>query len=137
MECGARTAMPGNAFALLSDKNFFQFSLGAPMNKRRIFLRTISAAAAVTASGLPLSAFSAPLQKLDPKDPQAVSLAYTDDTATVDAKKFPKHDKSQECSNCQFYQTAQAANNMAPCTIFGGKAVAAKGWCSAYVKKAA
>jgi|SRR3569623_80990 len=134
MEYGARAVMLGYAFALLS--NNFLILLGATMNKRRIFLRSISAAAAVTASGIPLSAFSAPLQKLDPKDPQAVSLAYTEDTNTVDAKKYPKHDKSQQCSNCQLYQSAQAANNMAPCTIFGGKAVAAKGWCSAYVKKA-
>src|SRR3569833_789013 len=83
-----------------------------------------------------LTSFSAPQQKLDPKDPQAVSLAYTENTSSVDAKKYPKHDNSQVCSGCQLYQSAQAADNMAPCTIFGGKAVAAKGWCSAYVKKA-
>jgi len=106
------------------------------MNKRRIILHSISAAAAASAAGIPLTSFSAPLQKLDPKDPQAVSLAYTENTSTVDAKKYPKHDNSQVCSGCQLYQSAQAADNMAPCTIFGGKAVAAKGWCSAYVKKA-
>jgi hypothetical protein len=105
-----------------------------PMQKRRIILRSISTFAVVSAAGIPLSLF-AKVQKIDPKDPQAVSLGYTDDTTKVDPKKYPKHDKSQMCSNCQFYQTAQQEGNIAPCTIFGGKGVAAKGWCSAWAKK--
>ncbi|RJG04692.1 iron permease [Noviherbaspirillum cavernae] len=105
------------------------------MHKRRVILLTISAVTAASAAGIPLHAFGA-LQKIDPKDAQAVSLAYTDETTTVDKKKFPKHDNTQTCSNCQFYQTAQEAGTIAPCTIFGGKGVAAKGWCSAWVKKA-
>lgn len=105
------------------------------MYKRRILLRSISTAAVASVAGIPLSLFGA-AQKVDPKDPQAVSLGYTDDSGTVDEKKFPKHDKTQLCSNCQFYQTAQESGNRAPCTIFGGKTVAAKGWCSAWVKKA-
>jgi hypothetical protein len=106
------------------------------MHKRRIILLSISAVATASAAGIPLSALAA-LQKLDPKDPQAISLGYTDDTTKVDKKKYPKHDPSQRCDNCQFYVKAQEAGNIAPCTIFGGKAVAAKGWCSAWVKKAA
>ncbi|TFW29608.1 high-potential iron-sulfur protein [Massilia horti] len=105
------------------------------MHKRRVILLSLSAAATASAVGLPLSAFAA-LQKLDVKDPQAVSLGYTEDSTTVDKKKFPKHQNSQVCSGCQFYQTAQEQNGFAPCTIFGGKAVAAKGWCNSYVKKA-
>jgi hypothetical protein len=103
--------------------------------QRRIILLSISAAAA-SAVGVPLCAFAA-LQKVDPKDPQAISLGYTDDTRTVDEKKYPKHTNAQTCNTCQFYQTAQEEKNLAPCTIFGGKAVSAKGWCSAYMKKAA
>jgi hypothetical protein len=103
-------------------------------NKRRIVIRSITAAAAVSATGVPLSLFGA-VQKVDPKDPQAVSLGYVEDTTKADAKKFPKHENSQVCSNCQFYQTAQEADAYAPCAIFGGKAVAAKGWCSAWAKK--
>jgi hypothetical protein len=104
--------------------------------KRRILLRSISTAAVATVAGIPLSLFGA-LQKVDPKDPQAVSLGYTDDTKTVDNKKFPKHDPSQRCDNCQFYVKAQESGNLAPCTIFGGKAVSAQGWCSAWAKKTA
>lgn len=107
-------------------------------HKRRIVLRSISAVAVVSAAGVPLTAFA--LEKVDPKEAQAVSLGYTDDSSTVDEKKFPKHDRSQMCSNCQFYQAAQETANkqvgkIAPCTVFGGKGVSHKGWCSAYVKK--
>jgi len=105
------------------------------MHKRRIVLRSISTIAVVSAAGIPLSAFA--LQKVDPKEPQAVSLGYTDDSKTVDTKKYPKHDPSQTCDTCQFYQAAQQAGNIAPCSVFGGKGVAAKGWCSAYTRKPA
>lgn len=109
------------------------------MNKRRIFLKTLSGVAAASAAGLPLFGEAADASKSAPKvsesDPQAVSLGYKEDTTKVDAKKFPKHSKEQVCSGCQFFQ-GTSAEAYAPCTIFGGKQVNAKGWCSAYVKKA-
>ncbi len=105
------------------------------MNKRRIVIHSISAAGILSATGLPLWSRAA-LQKVDPKDAQAASLGYVEDTTKVDEKKFPKHTKEQTCANCQFYQTAQEEGGYAPCTVFGGKGVAAKGWCSAWVKKA-
>lgn len=105
-------------------------------NKRRIVLRSLSYAAVVSATGIPLSLLAA-VKKIDPKDPQAVALNYVDDSTTVDDKKFPKHDKSQTCSKCQFYQAAQEKNKVAPCAVLAGKGVAAGGWCTAWVKKAA
>ncbi|MGZ3159253.1 MAG: high-potential iron-sulfur protein [Burkholderiaceae bacterium] len=105
------------------------------MNKRRIFIRSMTALAAASVAGIPLGSQAA-VQKIDPKDPQAVSLGYTDNTKTVDQAKYPKHDATQACSGCQFYQTAQESGRIAPCTIFGGKGVSANGWCSAYMKKA-
>jgi hypothetical protein len=106
------------------------------MNKRRIVIRSMTAVAAASVAGIPLELLAA-VQKIDPKDPQAVSLGYTDDTKTVDKAKYPKHDATQMCSGCQFYQTAQEKGKIAPCSIFGGKGVAAGGWCSAYMKKPA
>ncbi len=106
------------------------------MNKRRIVIRSMTAIAAASVTGIPLELLAA-IQKIDLKDPQAVSLGYTDNTKTVDQAKYPKHDATQKCSGCQFYQTAQEAGKIAPCTIFGGKGVSADGWCSAYVKKPA
>jgi hypothetical protein len=106
------------------------------MHKRRVILISLSSAAAASAAGLPVFAFGA-MQKVDPKDAQAVSLGYTEDTTKADAKKFPKHDNTQMCSTCQFFQASQESGGVAPCTIFGGKGVASKGWCSAWVKKPA
>lgn len=108
------------------------------MNQRRIFLKTISGIAAASAAGVPLlgeAADAGQAAKLSESDPQAVSLGYKEDSTKVDAKKFPKHSKDQVCSGCQFFQ-GTSAQPYAPCTIFGGKQVNAKGWCSAYVKKA-
>jgi len=72
---------------------------------------------------------------LDEKDPQAVALGYVADTARADAKKYPKHDKSQVCSGCALWQSkpTDAAGN---CALFAGKPVSAKGWCSAWSRKA-
>jgi hypothetical protein len=69
------------------------------------------------------------------KDAQAMSLGYAADTTKVDAKKFPKHAATQQCSNCALY-TGKAGEASGPCGIFPGKHVAAKGWCSAWAKKA-
>ena len=99
--------------------------------QRRIFLVQAVACSAVVATGA--SAQGAP--KVDEADPQAVALGYKSDTTKVDAKKFPKHTAEQKCNGCQLYQ-GKAADATAPCAIFGGKSVAANGWCSAWVKKA-
>ncbi|MDB5839498.1 MAG: iron permease [Herminiimonas sp.] len=103
------------------------------MNKRRIILHSITCVAAAAGAGIPFSAL-AQAPRLDENDPQAVSLGYRHDTTKVDQKKFPKHDTAQACANCQLYQGPPEAP-WAPCAIFGGKQVAAKGWCSAWVKK--
>ncbi|SNT36169.1 High potential iron-sulfur protein [Noviherbaspirillum humi] len=105
-------------------------------NKRRIVIKALSAAGAVSAVGLSPAARAQTTQKVDPKDPQATSLGYVDDTKQADKKRFPKHEPAQMCSNCQFYQTASEKNKIAPCTIFANKGVAAGGWCSAWAKKA-
>jgi hypothetical protein len=108
------------------------------MQKRRIVIQAISAAGLAGIAGIagmPLSAFAA-VKKIDPNDPQAVSLGYVDDTTRADSKKYPKHENSQMCSNCQFYQAAQEADKVAPCMILSNKGVAAQGWCSAWAKKA-
>ena len=97
---------------------------------RRQFLRIVPAAGLAVVCGQYAHAAD-----LDPKDPQAVALGYLPDTTKVDKAKYPKHDVSQQCANCQLYQ-GKASDPTAPCALFAGKSVAAKGWCSAWVKKA-
>lgn len=103
------------------------------MTNRRIFLKNVSQVLAISAVGLPIvSRAEAP--KVDENDPQAASLGYKADTKQVDSKKFPSHDNTQSCGNCQLYLGGTAASG--PCPIFTGKTVEATAWCSAYSKKA-
>ena len=97
---------------------------------RRVFMMQLAAGSALLAAG------AAHAQaKVDEADPQAASLGYKADTTKVDAKKYPKHDKAQKCSNCQLFQ-GKASDATGGCPLFAGKVVAGNGWCSAYAKKA-
>jgi hypothetical protein len=99
--------------------------------KRRIFLLHIIAGAGAVAAVDGAQA----QQKLDPKDPQAAALGYVDDTAKADKKRFPRHTNDQQCKGCQFY-SGLTGSKEGPCAVFGGKLVAASGWCSSWIKKA-
>lgn len=101
-------------------------------SNRRIFLMQVAAGGSVLMAGA-VHAQAAPL--VDEKNAQAMALGYAADSTKVDAKKYPKHAPTQLCSNCTLY-TGKAGEASGPCGIFPGKHVAAKGWCTAYVKKA-
>ena len=73
--------------------------------------------------------------RLDEKDPQAAALGYVADSAKADAKKFPKHDNAQLCSGCALWQS-KPTDAQGNCALLPGKQVSAKGWCSAWAKKA-
>lgn len=95
----------------------------------------IVTAAAARALIHPVTARGAQPPRLDEKDPQAQALGYRHDASRVDRKKFATYQPGQTCANCQQFQ-GKAGADWAPCTIFEGKEVHAKGWCSAWVKKA-
>lgn len=95
---------------------------------RRVFLMTVATAGAT----LGISAHAQ--EMLDEKSPQAAALGYVADATKVDAKKYPKYAAGQLCSNCALYQ-AKEGDPAGNCPLFAGKQVAAKGWCSAWVKK--
>jgi len=96
---------------------------------RRWFI--VRAAAATCALGL---GSTRALADVDESDAVAVALGYKADTKRVDSTKYPSHNESQLCSNCKQFQ-GKAGDRSAACTLFGGKAVAAGGWCSAWNKK--
>jgi hypothetical protein len=96
---------------------------------RRVFIMQLAAGSSLLATGAVQAQ-----AKLDENDAQATAVAYKHDTTKVDAKKYPKHDKSQKCSNCQLFQ-GKAADAWGGCPLFGAKQVAGNGWCTAYVKK--
>ena len=101
------------------------------INRRTFVIHSCLGAAALAASRA--HAADAPV-KVDEKDPQAVAMQYKHDATKVDKAKAPKFAAGQACSNCQLYQGGKEA--WGACPIFGTKQVAAKGWCTAYVKKA-
>lgn len=108
----------------------------ATSQARRRFLRISATAlviAPIAAMMLPRSSIAADLPHLDTNDAAAKALSYTEDatTATSNAAFKP----GSNCVNCQFYKGV-ATDAYAPCTLFAGKAVNAKGWCAGYSKKA-
>lgn len=100
---------------------------------RRRFLGYTAAAAALPLvfKSLPADA-AAPLPKLTLDNPQAKALAYTENAATVKHAAFKP---GSSCANCALYKGA-AGQAYGPCSLFPQNTVAAKGWCSAWAKKA-
>jgi len=103
------------------------------MTTRRQFVITLLPA---TAAMLALSRnVQAQAAKLEETDATALALGYKHDATKVDAKKFPTYVAGRVCSNCQLFQ-GKPTDAWAPCAIFAGKQVNAKGWCNAWIKKA-
>jgi len=105
------------------------------LNRRKMLKNSIFGLTAVAAgSMLAPSAYADGLPDLAEDDPMAMGLGYKKDTATVDAAKQPKHAADQNCANCALFTAT--TDGVGTCTIFAGKQVSAKGWCSAWAKKA-
>ena len=102
------------------------------MTTRRHMLHVLSLVpVAAATSGL----VSAQPAQLAETDPQAVALGYRHDATKVDASKYPTWAAGRVCSNCQLFQ-GKPSDAWAPCGVMGGKLVNAKGWCTAWSKKA-
>jgi hypothetical protein len=69
------------------------------------------------------------------KDAQAIALGYVDDATRADKVKFKTYVVGSQCSGCALY-LGKAGDSAGGCPVFQGKNVAAKGWCSAWAKKA-
>ena len=54
----------------------------------------------------------------------------------VDAKKYPNYRLGVDCDDCVQFE-GKKGQPWGPCKIFPGKAVSAKGWCSAFQPKKA
>ena len=92
----------------------------------------------ITAIGLATAPFASALMSgaahaanVKETDPTAAALGYV-----LDATKSTKRtDKTAMCGNCGLF-TGKAGAADGPCSIFQGNLVQAKGWCTAWVKKA-
>ena len=101
---------------------------------RRGFGRVCAGLVAVALAGGSRVARAADLPHVDEAGPQAKALGYVHDAAAVVKAKYPAFVEGSHCATCQLYQGGTA--EWGPCPLFAGNAVSAKGWCSAYAKKA-
>jgi hypothetical protein len=106
----------------------------APDLGRRGFLARLAAVLALPFLGL-ASAHADDPPRLDPNDPAAKTIGYTEDASKVDPKKEALFKPNSRCANCTFFQAAQAKGEYAPCTIFAGRMVVGNGWCRAWSAK--
>ena len=106
------------------------------IHSRRQFLKLAGTAAAMCtlAVVLPQRARADDLPLLPESDPTATALGYKEDATKVETAKYPTYKPGQLCSNCKFFGGTDKTPR-ASCQLFPGKAVAAKGWCSAYNAK--
>ena len=100
------------------------------MTNRRVFILQSVVGTSALATGMAMAA--APL--VAETDANAKSLGYVSDSTKADKTKYPKHTNEQHCATCAMFQGKTAAQG--PCPLFAGKEVSAKGWCSAWAKKA-
>jgi hypothetical protein len=100
---------------------------------RRNFLKSVGTATALSVIGnIVIEASAAEMENLDEKDPTAKALKYAHDADGLDASIRPQTD--HYCNNCQLY-AGQESDEWAGCSIFPGKAVAGRGWCSVWAAK--
>ena len=102
-------------------------------DRRRFFAALSGTVGALVLAGvLPRVAVAGDLPHLTTvDDPTAKLLNYTEDASTAVAP----HEAGQSCANCNFFQGG--STGYAPCRLYAGKAVNAKGWCAGYaIKKA-
>jgi hypothetical protein len=102
------------------------------MTSRRRFIQIVPVAGATL---LGARGASAQADMVSEKDPQAVALGYVTDASKADKVKYKTWAATQSCANCALYQ-GKATDAAAVCPLFGTKKVVAKGWCSAWAKKA-
>ena len=102
---------------------------------RRRFLKSVCGAAALSSMGIAATKSRAEgLPQLTEDDPMAVALKYVHDASTVDKAIRPQQDRY--CYNCALYAGGED-DEWAGCSIFPGKAVAGRGWCSVWATKPA
>lgn len=107
---------------------------GQSMISRRRFIKTAGAATTAVTIGFGTTTASAEeLPRVSEDGAMAKALNYVHDAQTVDAaKRF----SDRYCNNCALY-AGTADDEWAGCSIFPGKVVAGRGWCSAWAPKQA
>jgi hypothetical protein len=94
--------------------------------RRRFLLSFVSLAA-------PISVRAASM--VQEMDPLARTLDYVSDTTRANQVDYPSHTTDQMCRLCTSFQ-GNPKDSSGPCRVYGGRIVSAKGWCSAFNRRA-
>lgn len=106
--------------------------IALPKLTRRLFVQTAGAVTVLGAASVSsLQARADELPRLSEDSDMAKALNYTHDAQTVDAAMRAS---DRYCYNCALFAGAED-DAWAGCSIFPGKAVAGRGWCSAWAPK--
>jgi hypothetical protein len=117
----------------MAPATIFVIDQGRPtMTSRRQFV--VQLVPATLALGAAAQAMAEPA-KVDENDAAAKAVGYRNDATKVDAAKYPTYAKGKVCGGCQLFQ-GKPGDAWGACPIVGMKLVNAKGWCTAWVKKA-
>lgn len=100
-------------------------------NRRRFIKLTVAGLAAAPLANALFSESAAAVEKVSESNPTAQALGYKENATKAPNRKDPKAD----CSTCNLYSGKPGAPD-GPCILFQGNLVSAKGWCTAWVKKA-
>jgi hypothetical protein len=94
---------------------------------RRVFvLHAMAASTALVAPSL-LRA-EGDVQAVKETDPYPRSMGFRLNTANVDQAKFPRHEVTQKCSECQLFTAPKAGEPLGTCSFFK-RMVPPDGWC--------
>ena len=100
-------------------------------SRRRFLRNTLVGAAAIPAATMGFNRHAlAQDNRLTEDDPTAQALGYKHDAA--EASGNPLFKEGSNCANCALY--TDTGGEWGPCAAFGGREVAAAGWCSAWVQ---
>jgi hypothetical protein len=100
-------------------------------SRRRFIKLNIAGLAAAPFASTLLSGAAHAVDAVNESEPTAAALGYKMDATKAGNRK----DNAAVCGNCSLYSGKPGASD-GPCSVFGGKLVNAKGWCTAWVKKA-
>ena len=100
-------------------------------SRRRFIKITAAGLAAAPFAGALCSGNAEAADAVSESDPIATALTYKIDATKASNRK----DQTAVCANCNLYSGKPGAAD-GPCSVFGGKLVNAKGWCTGWIKKA-
>lgn len=103
-------------------------------NRRVFMLYAVAGTAALAAQRAAIASDAASKPVLE-TEAYPKSMGFRLETANVDKAKFPRHDVSQKCSECQLF-SGKTGEPLGPCSFFK-RMVPPDGWCRNFKPKKA